>query len=283
MTQIEIQKRQNEDFFLKCQYAARCYFNSGEFYNFLTWVFCIISALCIFLPTSNNVFLVIPFTADILAFIFANLTNKSTATGAKLRNYFDAYVLNLNFSNYSDLQQTEIKEIVIKKINAHKKDCNIQINHTGNQKPPGVRDWYEFSHNYLDEDVQHECQKQNCWWNKKMFRIRMFLYLFIPILLMVFLLCLKKCISNVDFINIFFCSAGIIIRIVERIIVNINYFILSIKIDAVLETTSNCKNFENISHLQNMINARREIPVLELNFIHKHFANILSKLYTDIS
>lgn len=284
MLQTDVQNRQNEDLLLKCQYVARYYYNKAELSNLLSWIAVLISTLCIFLPdTDNYFFLAIPLVTDVFAFCFSCLMNASIDKGAKLRQYFDAYVLNLDYSIYTDFQKSAIKEIIAKVTNTHKEDCQIQIQNTGHDNPPGVRNWYEFNREFSDEDVLYECQVQNCWWDKKMCKLRLYVYIIIFILSIIALVIFKSSVSNKYFVKIIICSSGIIIRIAERLVANYKYYQLSLKIDGALQATSTSKNINSTLSIQEMLNTRRQMPVLGMNFIHKSFAPKLSKLYNQIS
>lgn len=284
MLQTDIQNRQNEDLLLKCQYVARYYYNKAELSNLLSWIAVLISTLCVFLPdTDNYFFLAIPLIADAFAFFFSCQMNTSVDKGAKLRQYFDAYVLNLEYSTYTDFQKSAIKEIIAKVTNTHKEDCQVQIRNTGHDNPPGVRDWYEFNCDFSDEDVLYECQTQNCWWDKKMCSLRMYMYIIIFILSIIALIIFKSSVSNKFFWKIMICSTGIIIRIMERLIANFKYYQLSLKIDGALEATSMSKNIDSTISIQEKLNTRRQMPVLGINSIHKRFAAKLSMFYGQIS
>ena len=50
----DIQERQNSEFALKVQYAARMCFNSAEKYNHLTWIACLVSAFSVFFPSGMS-------------------------------------------------------------------------------------------------------------------------------------------------------------------------------------------------------------------------------------
>lgn len=47
-----ITKRQNEDFSLKVQYAARVCFNKAELYNEWSWLACLVSAFSVLIPST---------------------------------------------------------------------------------------------------------------------------------------------------------------------------------------------------------------------------------------
>lgn len=77
------------------------------------------------------------------------------------------------------------------------------------------------------------------------------------------------------------CSAGLIIKIIERIIENWQYISVSKEITGSQKTIERQPTAGGIEELQILIDKRRAINVLELNWIHKKNANRLSKLYED--
>lgn len=58
---------------------------------------------------------------------------------------------------------------------------------------------------------------------------------------------------------------------------------VSLKIDGALDVLENSRSDENIKKLQDEIDMRRAMPVLERNYIHKRFAKVYSELYHDIT
>lgn len=284
MIQNEIQIRQNEELSLKCQFAARHYFNRAEVYNYFIWVFAILSELTIFLPVPDDtVFLFIVFILDMLAVVFAYNMGTCLERGAKMRALFDAYVLNIGYTDYDELSLKEIKEMIFSVVEHNKKQCQIQISHNGRQNPPGVRDWYEFSHTFPDEVVQHECQRMNCWWDKKLCRIRLGVYFVVLIIFVALIFLLKDFFLAEGFFKTFLSSAALIIRILERLHANIRYYILSNEIDGALKILNAKKSQEGLIALQELINRRREMPVLQMNLIHKLSVAKFSELYEKIS
>lgn len=284
MKQNNIKQKQTNTFFLKCQFAAKHHFNKAEHLNYLVWLCCILSAMTIFIPdTTNYIVIGLPLLLDIVAFILEILFEKSVATGANLRNFFDANVLDINASQYSESDIREIKDIIEKTSAKHAVECNIQITHTGNDSPPGVLDWYEFSHDFSDEDVQYECQRQNCWWNEELSKRRLFCLsiAFLTLVFLIFVICKYFRISDA-LLRITFCS-GVILKIVERIIQHYNCHKIFLKIQGACDLVEKSKSPENIQSLQKMIEKRREIPVLEVNGIHKKLAAKLSQHYKRIS
>ena len=84
-------------------------------------------------------------------------------------------------------------------------------------------------------------------------------------------------------IKVLLCSAGIIIRVCERLIENWKYFRISRLIEGAQQAIEVHPTTEGVAKLQNLIDARRSINVLEFGYFHKKLANKLSKLYENIS
>lgn len=284
MKQNNIKQKQNNPFFLKCQFTAKHHFNKAEHLNYLVWLCCILSAITTFIPyTTSYIAIGLPLLLDVVAFILEILFEKSVSTGANLRNFFDANVLDINASQYSNSDVRKIKDIIEKTSLKHPVECNIQITHTGNDSPPGVLDWYEFSNDFSDADVQYECQRQNCWWNEELSKRRLFCLTiaFLSLVFLIFVIYKYFHISE-DLLRIIFCS-GVILKIVERIIQHYNCHKVFLKIQGACELVEKSKSPENIQSLQKMIEKRREISVLEVNGIHKKLAAKLSQHYKKIS
>ena len=92
MEQKKIEKRQNEELSLACQFVARHYYNRAELFNYIIWGLCIISVLTIFIPdTTNWIILGIPLFLDIIVLALEKLFGDCISIAAKLRNYFDSY------------------------------------------------------------------------------------------------------------------------------------------------------------------------------------------------
>lgn len=281
MNSNEIQERQNEEISLKVQHAARVCFNSAEKYNHFAWIACLVSAFSVFLPNSWPMYIIngIPCVADIFAFVFSLITSYQVNWASTLRKYFDSYVLNIQVNQFSETELREIRERTEKIYLRNPINATIQMANTGNDSPPGVRDWYVFSKFYDGINAQFECQRQNTWWNSKMVTVRIITTVFMLILVgSIFLFLLL----NNSILNVFLCSAGILIKICERIIENWRYFRVSRLIDGSQQTIEVHPTAEGIEKLQNLIDKRRSINVLELGWLHNKLANKFSKLYENI-
>lgn len=278
-----IEKRQNEDRMLRYQYTSRSYYNRAETLNDLVWVCCIISWLTIFLPDSfawGTFFIAVPFFVDIIAAILNWRMTVNVSLASALRKYFDAYVLGFNTDQFTEPEVQELEELSIKSEKHSPEKSKEQMTHTGRDNPPGIRNWYEFSQPLSEQDAIYECQKQNCWWNKKITReriIRTIIGLSVLLPLAIFLFIETK----TGILLVIFSSGGLITKCTERLVANGRYYMLSLKIDGALDVLINSRSDENIKKLQAQIDTRRAMPVLERNRIHKCHAKEYSELYHD--
>lgn len=276
----EIQSRQNGEKLLKIQYTAREYYNFAENLNHFAWLLCLLSAFSIFLPDNcpEIISYGIPFAADIAAFFLVLLVNHKVKTAANLRSYFDSYVLDISTNQFTKIEIRKLREIAKKEYSKNPQKAVVQISNTGKDSPPGVHEWYVFAEPCIGIMAQFECQRQNSWWNSKMLRKRLVATICTFVIIVIAFLLL---LDNSDVIVVFLCSAGIIGRIVERLIENCKYIYLSVLIDGAQQNIEAHPTNEGINHLQTLIDKRRGINVLELNWFHKKNANRLSKLYED--
>lgn len=276
MNSYEIVKRQNEDASLKIQYAARCCFNSAEIYNNLTWLCCFVSLFSIFLPCtfSQNIKSVIPFAFDILAALFCYIANRKVNKGAKLRKYFDSYVIGICNNEYSESEILDLKEYAERNFLKKRSIASIQVAHTGNDVPPGVRDWYVFPKEMDGLKSKFECQKQNTWWNSKLARARLLIFLLFFAAIVLFFICKG--------FGVIMCSAGLIIKTAERFVENYRYNHISRLIEGSQITVESTITEDGIKTLQSLIDKRRAINVLEINLLHKKIAKHLTSLYRKI-
>lgn len=276
-----IQERQNDEALLKVQYAARVSFNSAEKFNHFAWIACIVSAFSVFLPSSWPMYIIngIPCVADMFAFLFSIITSRKVDQASTLRKYFDSYVLDIQLNQFSESELRKIREQTEKIYLKSPVNAAVQMSNAGSDSPPGVRNWYTFSEFYDGLDAQFECQRQNTWWNSKMVMVRTIAT--VVLLFVVGSIFITLLLSN-NTLNILLCSAGILIKICERVIENWRYLCISRQIDGSQQTIEVHPTKEGIEKLQSLIDERRAINVLELGWFHNKLANKLSKLYERV-
>lgn len=278
MDSNEILKRQNEEKSLRIQYAARNSFNAAEKYNGWAWFACLVAAFSLIFPDAWPAYILngIPLTADICAAIFSFCACTKVKWASMLRQYFDAYVFDLQWTQYSEADRREVLEYTEKICCKHPDDLAIQMANTGYDTPPGLRDWYVFSGHYIGAKALLECQRQNTWWNKRMVEKRLLVTVILTVLLVLVFWLLS---THYNKLTMVFCSAGIIIKIAERIVENGRYLSVSKEIDGALKAVEASPSKNGVLLLQELIDKRRSINVLESNGIHKKVARKLTQIY----
>ena len=282
MNSEEILNRENEECMLKIQYAARYYFNLAEKLLYFTWIACIISGLSIFFSYDAPKWAVygIPFSADILVMVFSYALNAKVQSAARLRNFFDAYVLDINYSRFQGHDIREIKEKAEKVYSRFSTSASIELANTGHENPPGVRDWYTFNEPVSGIKSKYECLYQNTWWDKELQPARLTaLFIFSIVAVGIYAWFASR---NGIFQSVL-CSAGLLGNIYGRFQENYKYTQISNKIDGSMSTIESHLTEENVEVLFNLVGERRHINVLGIGRWHKHVANKLSNLYDRIT
>lgn len=279
-TQEEITRRQNDEGMLKCQYAARKYYNCAEIASYISWILALIGAVIVFVPNSVGVgLLVIPVIIDIITLILQHLVEQNVKNGAQMRNFFDARVLGI-CNSYSSSEERDIWEKANTIVNADKDAFSYQCTHSGKDSPPGLKDWYVFTKTYsTPEGAVFECQKQNFWWTDKLYKSRIIFYIFIGAVLFV--------IANIGVhyspLKTVLCLISIAVNLCTDIFGSLHCSHVMQSIKAITELQNAAINQYVIEDLQKLIKERREIQLLEINRIHSKNAPKWSKLYEAIS
>lgn len=282
MDSISITKRQNKLCMLKIQYAARVCYNNAEKLNYIVWLFCLVSAFSVFLPESlpYHLSFAVPFVADIAAWVLMNIVNGNVVKAAELRKYFDAYSIDIAINEFSEAEKRKLIELAEDKYAKNPKQAELQIKNTGSDYPPGVYDWYKFSTKYEGLKAKFECQCQNTWWDKKQFplkyTVKAITFVMVAILFIVLMI-------HNSFVKTLLCSAGLLIKLAERMIDGFRYWRISIEIDGAQKTLEAHLTLEGIKELQVLIDKRRAVNILGINLLHKKSANKLTKRYDDIT
>ncbi|GEB30063.1 Uncharacterised protein [Enterococcus casseliflavus] len=134
-----VYSRQNTDIALECQTSARFYYNRADLLDNFYWLGILITIVSKVI-WKNSIWvdysLILWFIATI---VLDNYISQYTSKASEFKQIFDEFV----FGWRKEISPNTIKAMHILKEN-HKNFFNIQISHTGNDKPRGVKDWYEF-------------------------------------------------------------------------------------------------------------------------------------------
>lgn len=134
-----VYSRQNTDIALECQTSARHYYNKADLLDNFYWLGILITiALKMIWKNSTWVdyLLILWFIATI---ILDNCISQYTSKASEFKQIFDEFV----FGWRKEVSQSTIKAMNVLK-EKNKKFFNVQMSHTGNDNPRGVKDWYEF-------------------------------------------------------------------------------------------------------------------------------------------
>lgn len=280
MNSKEILEKENQPTMLKIQYASKYYFNKAELESKIIRILEIVSILTVFLPNFVAFDLVtsIQIIIDLLIVNLTRYFNDSIKSASCLRNYFDSVVLDIHPQKYSESEVQKIHEkaeiIFSKKGN----EALIQISNTGNDTPPGVKNWYDFTSDLTGLDAVFECQKQNIWWNEKMDedRIKKRNLFYIIFFVLLFLLSIQ--LEN-SLLHTFLSLAVVVVNNFSYIQRNDQYREKSIEINTTKNNIELHPNIHQIVELQRLINERRCLPILESNAYHNKNSAKLTQLY----
>ncbi len=278
----DIKKRQNEEKFLKIQYVSRFYFNLAEKYDNWLCVILLLTSFCIFMPESWNPCFVkiLPLLLDAVSIILDQLKSTYVKEGALLRNYYDAWMLDINTDSFSESDELKVLDKTENVFSKHEDEGLAQIRNTGYDTPRGVRDWYDIPKSLDGTIAQFECQKLNENWDIKLNKSRLFkLYVIIFLIIIIFFILY---ILKYKIIDISICFLGLIINMIGRLYDIFQYNKISGKISNTIEAYEGHPSKENVKYLQTLINERREIKVLGVNSYDKRVAAKLSKHFHNI-
>lgn len=280
----EIARRQNESQPLKIQFASRMLFNRAENENYGIWVLCTVSALAGFVNSSIPVWIApaIIIAADLFAYLLEKKMERDINHAADLRSMFDRYVFGMP-QICSEEEADVLYELAENMAMRYPDEYTIQTTHTGNDTPPGVKNWYN-----TDVDIPDNASpvfplmKENKWWDAKMVHSKNITYgaasLFVVIPAIIWG-------RNMQFTDMIIVAAGILgllIRLGERLLVMWNYKKLSIQIDGFVDAFDSFSQEKGLDVIQNAIEERRHLPIVHCNALHTRLAKKLHEKYAAI-
>lgn len=134
-----INSRQNTDIALACQTSARYYYDKADLLDNFYWLG-ILTTIIFKMIWTNSIWVDYSLILWFLTTLFLDsYISQYTSKAAEFKQVFDEYV----FGWKKEISQNTIKPVQILK-SKNKTMFKTQMNHTGNDKPRGVKDWYEF-------------------------------------------------------------------------------------------------------------------------------------------
>lgn len=276
-SQAQILQKENQKDMLECQFASRVCFNRAEKLNYIAWLLSIPSALLIIpLPIKEEISIAIPLIIAAITLIIRRLARYYVEWGAKLRNFFDFNVLNIGTSEISWEDHSSILEKIRTIANKHPDECQLAINADDQSDIPGVKNWYTFSREFnFNEAAVFECQRQNYWWTDKEFLYRKVAHFIVLAILMIAVI-IGVCYHPVKTI---FCLISLVLNLYDDISENIKAWKIMQSIKTIVTLPGIENNPSQIKRLQDYIEKRRGLLVLEINSLHRKFAKQWARLY----
>lgn len=283
----QIVDRQNQEKYLKIQYSARTCYNLVELLSVLAWILSIVNVVVdIMMPDKLIIKVYIVAGCTLLVILMQYLISRITCYAAAFRMYFDYKMYGWENRKYNNLVEEELLEKASIIVRLRKKDSQIRMCNNGEQNPPGVKDWYDNIAMLSDGNkLINACQQQNMWWTRKINSIQE--KIFIGITGVVFVLLFIKffhCELSI-FVSSFLSVISLIINLVIEIRRNSQHKDVIKKFEFYNQCLNKHENMsmEELKELQELIDERRNIPVLTLNIIHDKGARFFHKLYRNRS
>lgn len=283
--------RQNDIEILDMLFLQRKMYDSAKIYWRLGWCIAItlamVNIVCQILDIDSDIIILVVAAMDLGIILFEFLADRSQKIGAVTKGYIDDILFGMN-NTYDEYSLSRIRELVIIYKGKYPKQYQVQINNTGKDDPPGIRDWYIVAQGDNKNIIVYKCQKQNVWWNGKLSRL--YLYTLISIigfLAVIFLLALSVLNISIKSVALmYFANLGIVVKALKDVISGYRYYSYYTKanediimIDKTLDESIITNS--QINMLQGNINKIRKIQFLVPDFLHKLMSKKYHKLYCD--
>ena len=265
---LNIFEEQNSEKNLMLNYSQRVHYNRAEKLNFINWIVVIFTLILnLFTPTTQNLIILHSITILILTLLEVYLdisVSTSVAIGAATKDLFDRTLFKLPIgSKLGNYSPRELYDIAITTCSNHnnKLDYNTQISNTGNDTPPGLKDWYTNKQSKNDNYCILNCQSENIYWCDKLS---------------------KKLLKIIIIIaTIFFCITVLFITLVDvppyLVLIKIIPFIgLAFKSNEVINITTYNKAYSECNTLINALTTTEVPPIEMLINLQEHIFTLRS-------
>lgn len=287
----EIKIRQNEPDMLKLQFLQRKMYDCSKKYWRISWCVTGILLTCtmiakIFKQDSSAVYSTMLAVLNIMIFSFEYLSDRKQKIGATAKYYIDSSLFGFSDSD-AKFSKNEIQEIAIACKGKNAFEFEIQTKNTGNDNPPGLRDWYSAGKDGDFNAIVFGCQKENVWYQRKLSTAYLYFLLLVISLILIGGIILLV-ILDITFIDIFLfllANLGFVSKIGKDILAMYMYNVMQIRIHENIVMIENVDKLKMplLQQLQDNINSLREVKFLVPDFLHKRNARKLHALYSDIN
>jgi len=273
---INIFEEQNSELILKLLYSQRVNYNRAGVLNNINKVLILSNLILnfILMLIPNDYISLTILLLSLVTILIESKIKSSIRIGAATKEYIDQSLFKLSPSSKIDgYTLQELREFANKEVANTHNDYIVQISNTGNDIPPGVKDWYMNNEFKKEDELILDCQFQNNWWTKKLYesylKISTIIYTIIGLITVLIIYILKP-----KFINIIIITGTLLLSFASKI-----WDISSFRTYKTLlnDTYTRINEFktggtlskESLIHIQENIFKLRQQKYLIPNWLHK--------------
>jgi len=273
----DINKKQNEDDMIQLLFYSRNLYNKSTRISVLKIIVIVINIILSLIQKDTVYLSAAFFSAFTILEIYENFCVKNAA---KARNLFDNILFGFKQSDY----EGEIKEKAYSLCKRHKKEYEIQKVNLGTDNPPGLRDWYSKKKGNDKNEIIFKCQIENTKWDKKITKIDLLIFSLVLIIVAI-LVSIKYYNKELcELISVILSGIELVYEIIKRFrLYSIYNNIISNRECLINQFSKNKIKKDNLEFLQSLIEKRREMDLVPLNFIHKKITNYMHDLINKIN
>lgn len=273
----EINQKQNEDEMKELLYY------SGRLYDIATRLYVlemIVLTISIVIAILGKETAIINGCFFVILLLIGCIESKCVENAAQARNLFDALLF--DFEIKEDKIKIQEKAYLLCKKNIN--DYNIKKNNTGTDTPPGYKNWYTKNNGKNKNEIIFKCQRENIKWDKTITKVDLIVFLLMLVIIVV-VGAVKYYNETVkEVIGVIFVAINLIYEIIKRICLYISYNMNLKQKEYLLDSFSENKiTKQNIKMLQDLIEKRRHLNLVPLNFIHKKVTNLMHELISKFN
>ncbi len=268
----KINKKQNEEEMIQLLYYSRNLYNRSIEIFILKLIVVGINIILSFTQKDTIFLSAIIFMLFTLLEIIERACVKNAA---RARNLFDVSLFEFENVKY----ESKIKEKAYIFCRKHKKDYKIQKENLGTDDPPGLKNWYTQNNGKTKNEIIFKCQIENTKWDKKITNTD--LGIFIVILVLVILIVIYKYYNKMlsELISVILVGIELIYEVIKRALLYIKYNKNVSNREILIDEFSDSKiTKKHLKSLQSLIEERREMDLVPLNFIHRKVSNYMHEI-----
>lgn len=268
----EINKKQNEEEMIQLLYYSRNLYNRSTQIFIFKIIVLIINIVLLF-ELENNIFLSVLF--HVLFILLECVEQICVKNASRARNLFDTILFDFESVKY----ESKLKEKAYIFCRKHKEDYKIQKENVGTDDPPGLKNWYTQNNGKTKNEIIFKCQIENTKWDKKITNTDLVIFI-VTLILVIFIVGYKyynKTLS--ELILALLVGFELIYEIIKRVSLYIKYNKNLSNRELLIDEFSNSRiSKKHLKSLQALIEERREMDLVPLNFIHRKVSNYMHEI-----